>query len=722
MVLAHDITQGLRTQDVQVSEDITFDSMLLAPNTLEGLTNAGFYRPSPIQLHGIPLGKCGFDLLLEAKSGTGKTAVFTIIALEKVIVGIGVQTIILAPTREIAYQICDVVKQIGSKYENLNVAVIIGGLPFQEDIVKFKTPVQIVVATPGRLRYLIQANHIDVSAVRLLILDEADKLMYKSFQADINYIFKFLPQEKQVIMSSATYPEELKALMKLYVQNAQHICPNSTNILLGIKQFISIVNCNSNIVKQTQFRFEELLKILSKKSFKQCLIFCNYQVRVRDLCKMLTREKWPAEQLHGKQEQSDRLDALKTLQEYKCRILISTDLAARGIDASNVDLVINFEPPFEWQVYLHRIGRAGRFGSYGRAVTILSKGDEELKFRKLLTKINGSLDLRNLWDDEKIVLNSADAEEKNEYSELFRKLTSNVQCDGVIENVEILGNISDTPPETKVVSFDELLTNFESHELSRNSSSQNLYNNNTSISETYLETDVSPKINLKENRDLEENLMLIRNIVGKDKTQNSKNNNKVTPSCREQSDHVIENSKSNKLSIKKGFNTDDDIQDLGSKESDIALLAAGLPTSFNSSKMQRKEKKEQSRMSLSDNHQRKDPDQRLQQAFKIEKAQSFSHCTKLEQDKSGFQNDEADSNWSNRYTDQYRKPKEKTKKVQKIKSRNYTQTNECDVDFQLHTHNEEINRDNKYKTWYKQLKLHVEQVRIALYTQELSAM
>ncbi|KAL4711992.1 hypothetical protein ACJJTC_003659 [Scirpophaga incertulas] len=349
MVLAHNIYAGRRTKDVQISQDVTFDAMLLATNTLQGLKDSGFSRPSPVQLHGIPLGKCGFDLLVEAKSGTGKTAVFSIIALEKLDLSQGLQVIIVAPTREIAAQIYNVIKQIGSKYEGLVVEVVMGGLSFDEDIKKFKKDVHIVVGSPGRLRYLIQDKHINISFVRLIVLDEVDKLMEKSFVKDINYIFSLLPDQKQVILSSATYTDSTKSFVSQHVPNAQHICPENNSILLGIEQNITTVKFNANIVRQTQYRFEELLKILSNKTFKQCLIFCNYQARVTELHKLLTKHKWPVEQLYGQQDQSDRLEALKTLQNYKCRILICSDLAARGIDASNVDLVINFEPPYEWQ-------------------------------------------------------------------------------------------------------------------------------------------------------------------------------------------------------------------------------------------------------------------------------------------------------------------------------------------------------------------------------------
>lgn len=286
-------------------------------------------------------------------------------------------------------------------FTGLQVEVVMGGLPVQDDIAKFKgKKVHILVGSPGRLRQLVQEKHINVASVRLLILDEADRLVDQSYLTDINYIFSSLPKQKQVIMSSATYPEKTKEAINKYLQGGQHICPDIDCILLGIDQRVTNVKHNVNIVKQTKYRFQELLKILSKKPFKQCLIFCNYQARVAEVGKMLKKEKWPAEHLYGQQDQTHRLHALKTLQEYGCRILVATDLAARGIDASNVDLVINFEPPLEWQTYLHRIGRAGRFGSYGTAVTILSEGKEENKFKTMLEEIRGSINLKKLWDGE----------------------------------------------------------------------------------------------------------------------------------------------------------------------------------------------------------------------------------------------------------------------------------------------------------------------------------
>ncbi|CAH2091074.1 unnamed protein product [Euphydryas editha] len=485
MVLAHNILDSERTTDVQIFQDVTFDTMLLSNDTLDGLKESGFLKPSPIQLHAVPLGKCGFDLILEAKSGTGKTAVFTIIALENLDLDKDLQVIVLAPTREIAAQICDVFKQIGCKYDGLCVEVVMGGMPIQDDIRKFKeNKVHVLVASPGRLKHLIYDKHINTSSVRLLILDEADKLMEKSFLPDIKFIHSVLPTQKQVILSSATYPRNSKELINQFVHGAQHICPSSDCILLGVEQKVTFVKYHDNIVKQIENRLTELLKILTKKEFKQCLIFCNYQSRVEELHKMLSREKWPAEQLYGKQEQNDRLDAIKTLQEYKCRLLITTDLAARGIDASNVDLVINFEPPFEWQTYLHRIGRAGRYGSYGMAVTILCEGREKKSFLKILKSLKIPINLTLLWsedianeniDEELTDLTTSSttseiSEDKN-YIELWQNLCQNEDTQDINENLESFDDLFKSfqeleSNENDVMSFSDLLTSFNNNHTS----------------------------------------------------------------------------------------------------------------------------------------------------------------------------------------------------------------------------------------------------------------
>lgn len=361
-----------------------------------------------------------------------------------------------------------------------------GGLPVVADIAKFKNKnkVHIIVGSPGRLRHLVQDGYIDISTVRLLVLDEADKLVEKSFQADINYIFSALPKQKQVIMSSATYPPETKAIICQYMKNPQHVCPDSSSVLLGIEQKFTTVEYSSNVVIQTKHKYKELLKILSQRQFKQCLIFCNYQARIDKLHSMLTRDKWPSQQLYGQQEQLDRLDALRTLQEYKCRILIATDLAARGIDASNVDLVINFETPYDWQTYLHRIGRAGRYGSYGMAVTIMSEGADRCKFMKFVNPLKNSLKICNLWNDIELFsddLNTpadiklANGDNSNTCTPTIANQSANLWKEITTSN-EDLNNSFNESTSINIESFSDLLKSFENstHEQSQNISYVNI--------------------------------------------------------------------------------------------------------------------------------------------------------------------------------------------------------------------------------------------------------
>lgn len=349
-----------------------------------------------------------------------------------------------------------------------------GGLSVQDDIERLKKRVHVIVGSPGRLKHLIQNNHIDVSSVTLLVLDECDKLMEKSFLSDVNYIFTALPIQKQVIMSSATYPEHCMKFINAYVKCAQRVCTDSNSILVGIRQNVVTVPCNNNIVKQTNYKFDELLKILSNHQYKQCLIFCNYMARAVDIHKRLKKEMWPAELLHGQLNQTHRLNTLKALQQYKCRILISTDLAARGIDASNVDLVINFEPPYDWQTYLHRIGRAGRFGSYGIAVSILSEGKEVDKFKTTLRTMEIPIIIKKLWtgDEFNIKILGDDTTQNtqdiatieetgiqhsiNLWNLLTRKENKNLEP---IQSFEEL--LKSHQEESKIYSFPDFLQSFE---------------------------------------------------------------------------------------------------------------------------------------------------------------------------------------------------------------------------------------------------------------------
>nr|DBA33987.1 TPA: hypothetical protein GDO54_001598 [Pyxicephalus adspersus] len=323
---AHPLGSRPRTGDVlqATAEAQDFKSLLLSRPVLEGLEAAGFIKPSPVQSKAIPLGRCGLDLIVQAKSGTGKTCVFSTVALDSLILeNSATQILILAPTREIAVQIHSVIITIGSRMEGLECHVFIGGTPLPQDKPRLKK-CHIAVGSPGRIKQLIEIGYLNTAHIRLFILDEADKLLEEgSFQEQINWIYSSLPANKQMLAVSATYPEFLARALTTYMREPMFVRLNAAD---------------------------------------------------------------PS--LIGSMNQNQRLDAMAKLKQYHCRVLISTDLTSRGIDAEKVNLVINLDVPRDWETYMHRIGRAGRFGTYGLSVSYCCRGEEENLMMSIAQKCN----------------------------------------------------------------------------------------------------------------------------------------------------------------------------------------------------------------------------------------------------------------------------------------------------------------------------------------------
>nr|XP_022296950.1 probable ATP-dependent RNA helicase DDX20 [Crassostrea virginica] len=387
--VAHNIQGKSRTGDVLISENVDFSGLLLSDKVLSGLQKAGFQRPSPIQLKAIPLGRCGLDLIVQAKSGTGKTCVFSVIALEGIQTeSYALQVLVLAPTREIAIQIWDVISSIGQCIPSLKCHTFIGGMPLTEDKQKLKK-CHIAVGTPGRMKQLIESNIMKTDSVRMFVLDEADKLLEESFQEQINWIYSTLPENKQMLALSATYPEYLAQHLTGYMRNPTFLRLNVTDpALLGIKQFKKVVDHHALPNRVFDNKTKVVIELLSSVNFQQCLIFSNLQTRAQNMADALIGHGWPTACIAGSHDQKDRNEAMSQLKMYKCRVLISTDLTSRGIDADKVNMVINLDVPKDHETYLHRIGRAGRFGSFGAAVTIVSHGQEEKDLSKVEKKCN----------------------------------------------------------------------------------------------------------------------------------------------------------------------------------------------------------------------------------------------------------------------------------------------------------------------------------------------
>uniref|UniRef100_A0A915BI52 RNA helicase n=1 Tax=Parascaris univalens TaxID=6257 RepID=A0A915BI52_PARUN len=379
-----------RTADVKSSGN--FASLMLARSSVDALSKAGFIYPSPVQAAAIPIGLMGFDMLVQAKSGTGKTLVFALMALE----GLNAQrpqpqVMIIAPTREIAMQIAVTIRRLAPPIIRVGVFVG-GGRSVADDIKEIRKGVHIVVGTTGRLCQLVNDDLLPTNHIHLFVLDEADKLMEENFQKDINFLFSSLPANKQMAVFSATYPRDLDETLSRYMKKAHLVRLNAEDVqLLGIKQYVALSYSEDGPTS--------LHRLLSSITFTQCLVFANDQQRCERIVSTLHSSGLDAELISGAMEQSDRNRVMKRLKNFQLKILVSTDLTARGIDAENVNVVVNVGCPLSAEIYLHRIGRAGRFGGYGASVTILSMGKDVRRFAEIMKQANLKVKLLHLMKE-----------------------------------------------------------------------------------------------------------------------------------------------------------------------------------------------------------------------------------------------------------------------------------------------------------------------------------
>merc|ERR1712227_357976 len=347
----------------------SFDDLNLKPNIVRGIFGYGYESPSAIQQRAILPITEGRDVLAQAQSGTGKTATFTISALQRIDENEkSTQTLILAPTRELALQIKSVITSIGL-YLKVTVHASIGGTSVSDDIEAFKSGAQIVVGTPGRIFDMIERRYFRTDKVKMFILDEADEMLSSGFKEQIYNIFRLLPETTQVVLLSATMPQDVLEVTTKFMNNPVRILVKKDELTLeGIKQFY--IN-----VEQEDFKFDCLCDLYDSISVTQAVIFCNTRSKVEFLTTKLKAENFTVSAIHADLPQSDRDTIMNEFRSGSSRILIATDLLARGIDVQQVSLVITYDLPANKENYIHRIGRGGRFGRKGVAINFVTDED-----------------------------------------------------------------------------------------------------------------------------------------------------------------------------------------------------------------------------------------------------------------------------------------------------------------------------------------------------------
>jgi len=347
-----------------------FDDMCLRENLLRGIFAYGFEKPSAIQQRAIMPAIKGYDVIAQAQSGTGKTATFAISILQQIDLANKneCQALVLAPTRELAQQIQKVILALGD-YQKVNCHACIGGTAVRKDLDILNQGVHIIVGTPGRVYDMISRGALVCNAMKMFVLDEADEMLSRGFKDQIYDVFRKLPTAIQVILLSATMPEDVLEVTKRFMRNPINILVKKEELTLeGIKQFF--IN-----VEKEEWKLETLTDLYETMTITQAVIFLNTRRKVDWLKEKLHEKDFTVSSMHGDMDQSERDIIMKEFRSGSSRVLITTDLLARGIDVQQVSLVINYDLPNNRENYIHRIGRGGRFGRKGVAINFITTED-----------------------------------------------------------------------------------------------------------------------------------------------------------------------------------------------------------------------------------------------------------------------------------------------------------------------------------------------------------
>jgi ATP-dependent RNA helicase DeaD len=357
----------LSSQPASAASAVRFEDLGLSSDILEGVKAAGFTSPSPIQEAAIPAIMAGQDIIGQAQTGTGKTAAFGLPAMSRLKNNKTVEMLVLTPTRELAIQVSDELFKLG-KFAGVKTVPVVGGQGYLRQVELINRGAQVVVATPGRLMDHMREGNLKKFSPHIVVLDEADEMLDRGFVDDIREILSALPAERQTLLFSATMPKEVKALTREFMKEPAHIQLNAvqqTN--LDIEQRLIVVRGHE--------RESALVRILEVEEPEKAMVFCRTKRDVDQLQELLTQRGVSAKSIHGDMSQAIRNQAVQSLKDGRAKIIIATDVAARGIDIPNVTHVINFSVPENRERYVHRIGRTGRAGKQGLAITLATPGD-----------------------------------------------------------------------------------------------------------------------------------------------------------------------------------------------------------------------------------------------------------------------------------------------------------------------------------------------------------
>jgi len=367
-------TETKKSDDTYVAiHSSGFREFLLKPELLRAIADCGFEHPSEVQNECIPQAILGTDIICQAKSGMGKTAVFVLAVLQQLNPVDGeVSTLVLCHTRELAYQICHEFDRFKKYFPNVKTGVFYGGVPVTQnkETLKNDTP-HIVIGTPGRILQLAEEKALNLKNIKQFILDECDKMLESlDMRRDIQKIFRMTPHDKQVGMFSATMSDAIRPIVKKFMHNPLEIYINdgAKLTLHGLKQYY--------VKLQESEKNRKLVDLLDALEFNQVVIFVKSVSRASQLNKLLVDCNFPSIEIHGSMKQEERIERYKKFKDFKSRIMVATDIFGRGIDIERVNVVINYDMSENSDSYLHRVGRAGRFGTKGLAISFVSSNED----------------------------------------------------------------------------------------------------------------------------------------------------------------------------------------------------------------------------------------------------------------------------------------------------------------------------------------------------------